>query len=85
MLAAVHSHKGGKSFDEEAVKKYDELFTEAINDDINIPLGLGVLWNMLKEKPSQAIYDLAMKFDKVLGLALDTESAPEKWKLPKKL
>ena len=82
LLAAVHSHKGEKSFDEEAVKKYDELFTEAINDDINIPLGLGVLWNMLKEKPSQAIYDLAMKFDKVLGLALDTESAPEKVEAP---
>lgn len=85
LLAAVHSHKGGKSFDEEAVKKYDELFTEAINDDINIPLGLGVLWNMLKEKPSQAIYDLAMKFDKVLGLALDTESAPEKVDAPEEV
>lgn len=85
LLAAVHSHKGGKSFDEEAVKKYDELFTEAINDDINIPLGLGVLWNMLKEKPSQAIYDLAMKFDKVLGLALDTESAPEKVVAPEEV
>lgn len=85
LLAAVHSHKGGKSFDEEAVKKYDELFTEAINDDINIPLGLGVLWNMLKEKPSQAIYDLAMKFDKVLGLALDTESAPAKVEAPEEV
>lgn len=85
LLAAVHSHKGGKSFDEEAVKKYDELFTEAINDDINIPLGLGVLWNMLKEKPSQAIYDLAMKFDKVLGIALDTESAPEKVEAPEEV
>lgn len=85
LLAAVHSHKGGKSFDEEAVKKYDEIFTEAINDDINIPLGLGVLWNMLKEKPSQAIYDLAMKFDKVLGLALDTESAPEKVEAPEEV
>lgn len=85
LLAAVHSHKGGKSFDEEAVKKYDELFTEAINDDINIPLGLGVLWNMLKEKPSQAVYDLAMKFDKVLGLALDTESAPEKVEAPEEV
>lgn len=85
LLAAVHSHKGGKSFDEEAVKKYDELFTEAINDDINIPLSLGVLWNMLKEKPSQAIYDLAMKFDKVLGLALDTESAPEKVEAPEEV
>lgn len=85
LLAAIHSHKGGKSFDEEAVKKYDELFTEAINDDINIPLGLGVLWNMLKEKPSQAIYDLAMKFDKVLGLALDTESAPEKVEAPEEV
>lgn len=85
LLAAVHSHKGGKSFDEEAVKKYDELFTEAVNDDINIPLGLGVLWNMLKEKPSQAIYDLAMKFDKVLGLALDTEPAPEKVEAPEEV
>ncbi len=85
LLAAVHSHKGGKSFDEEAVKKYAELFTEAINDDINIPLGLGVLWNMLKEKPSQAIYDLAMKFDKVLGLALDTEPAPEKVEAPEEV
>lgn len=85
LLAAVHSHKGEKSFDEEAVKKYDELFTEAINDDINIPLGLGVLWNMLKEKPSQAIYDLAMKFDKVLGLALDTEPAPEKVEAPEEV
>lgn len=85
LLAAVHSHKDGKSFDEEAVKKYDEIFTEAINDDINIPLGLGVLWNMLKEKPSQAIYDLAMKFDKVLGLALDTESAPEKVEAPEEV
>lgn len=85
LLAAVHSHKGGKSFDEEAVKKYDELFTEAINDDINIPLGLGVLWNMLKEKPSQAIYDLAMKFDKVLGLALDTEPAPKKVEAPEEV
>lgn len=85
LLAAVHSHKGRKSFDEEAVKKYDELFTQAINDDINIPLGLGVLWNMLKEKPSQAIYDLAMKFDKVLGLALDTESAPEKVEAPEEV
>lgn len=85
LLAVVHSHKGGKSFDEEVVKKYDELFTEAINDDINIPLGLGVLWNMLKEKPSQAIYDLAMKFDKVLGLALDTEPAPEKVEAPEEV
>lgn len=85
LLAAVHSHKCGKSFDEETVKKYDELFTEAINDDINIPLGLGVLWNMLKEKPSQAIYDLAMKFDKVLGLALDTEPAPEKVEAPEEV
>lgn len=85
LLAAVHSHKGGTHFDEEAVKKYDELFTEAVNDDINIPLGLGVLWNMLKEKPSQAIYDLAMKFDKVLGLALDTEPAPEKVEAPEEV
>ena len=85
LLAAVHAHKGGANNDDQIVNKYDELFTEAVNDDINIPLGLGVLWNMLKEKPSQAIYDLAMKFDKVLGLKLDTPPAPEKVDAPEEV
>lgn len=46
-------------------------FSEAVNDDLNVPLGLGILWNMVKEEPSREIYDTALDMDRVLGLSLD--------------
>ncbi|MCL2556681.1 MAG: cysteine--tRNA ligase [Firmicutes bacterium] len=52
--------------------KYKEEFITAINDDINIPLAIGVLWTMVKESPlSKDVFDLAVEFDKVLGLDLE--------------
>lgn len=52
-------------------EKYKKKFEDAINDDLNIPLALGVLWTMLKEPKSRDIYDLALLFDSVFGLELD--------------
>ena len=53
------------------LKEYEEQFLEAINYDLNIPLALSVLWNMLKEtNKSNEVYKLALKFDTVLGLDL---------------
>lgn len=56
---------------------YMEKFKNAIEDDLNIPLSLGILWSMLKEKKSNDIYLTALKFDKVLGLNLDVEDIKE--------
>lgn len=53
------------------LNEYKEKFLEAINDDLNTPLALGILWTMLKECPSYNIYELALSFDKVFGLELD--------------
>ena len=50
---------------------------DAINDDINIPLALGILFSMVKETKSQDIYKLALEFDKVLGLDLDKLPPPK--------
>ena len=55
----------------ETIEKYKKEFTDAVNDDLNVPLALGVLWTMLKEKPSRDIYAAALDFDRVLGLSLD--------------
>ena len=52
------------------LNKYKEDFLSAINDDINLPLAMGVLWSMVKEKPSKDIFALALEFDKVFGLNL---------------
>jgi cysteinyl-tRNA synthetase len=64
--------------DEEILDKYKGEFLSAINDDLNIPLAIGVLWTMLKEKPSKDIYELAIDFDRVFGLRLDKITPPEK-------
>ena len=41
-------------------------------DDLNVPAALGVLFTMLKEPASIDIYNLALDFDKVFGLSLDS-------------
>lgn len=68
---ALSKHKVGDNDLKEVAKGYYEQFVEAINDDLNIPLALGILWNMVKESPSKDIYELALTMDKVFGLDLD--------------
>ena len=78
ILAALAQHKASdKSTDKAVLDGYKEKFLEAINDDLNIPLALGVLFNMLKEPKSKDIYALAVEFDKVFGLDFDKVTVPQ--------
>ena len=56
----------------------DKEFSDAINDDLNVPMALGVLWKMLKLPRSKDICLLAQKWDAVFGLSLDKLPEPEK-------
>lgn len=77
ILAALAQHKASdKKTDQTVLNDYKQKFVDAINDDLNIPLALGVLFNMLKEPKSKDIYDLAVDFDKVLGLNFDKVTVP---------
>jgi len=51
--------------------RYKQEFDAAVNDDINVPLALGVLWTLLKEPKSNDVYKLVLEMDQVLGLSLD--------------
>ncbi len=75
LKALIAQHKaGGASIALETLEKYRKEFYEAVDDDLNIPLALGILWTMLKEtEPSRQVYDLALVMDRVLGLSLDKE------------
>ena len=63
-------HKNGQNeVDAEKLQKYQNEFVSAVNDDLNIPLALGVLWTMLKDLPySKQVFDLATQMDKIFGL-----------------
>lgn len=78
LLSLLFKHKSSNvATDKDLLESYEKNFEEAIDDDLNIPLALGVLWKMIKENKSKDIYELALKFDKVLGLSLDTAACDE--------
>lgn len=62
----------------EKLQEYKDAFQNAIDDDINVPMALGVLWTMVKQPYSRDIYELALDFDKVFGLSLDKAKPEEK-------
>lgn len=49
--------------------EFEEKFSNAINNDLNTPEALAVVWNLVKsEYPSSAKAASLLKFDKILGL-----------------
>ena len=75
LLQSLAKHREGTA--EVDTSKYLGDFREAINDDLNIPLALGVLWSMLKEKPSRQVYETALEMDKVFALDLHLAKVEE--------
>ena len=53
-------------------KEYNDLFLEAVNDDLNTPEAIQVVWKMLDDKDfdSKKKIILLEKFDEVLGLGI---------------
>lgn len=70
---ATKQHKNGTTVADKAkIEEYTKRFEDAINDDINMPLVMAVVWDVAREKEkSKDYYDLLMKFDTILSLDLD--------------
>ena len=78
---ATKQHKNGTTVaDKEKIEEYTKRFEDAINDDINMPLVMAVVWDVAREKEkSKDYYDLLMKFDTILSLDLDKEEKQESY------
>ena len=65
-------HKNGNAnIEENKINEYEQKFHEAINDDLNMPLALSVVWEVIRETDKSKEYaKLIEKFDTVLGLYL---------------
>ena len=68
-------HKEGKDdVEDSVVSELEEKFHKAINDDLNMPLAMGVVWETVRfDKKSPKLANLLLKFDQVLGLNVDKE------------
>lgn len=70
------NHLNGE--DEVSQREIDEFeakFEEAINDDLNMPSAMGIVWEAVRyPKKSKQIADLLLKFDEVLGIKIDEKT-----------
>ena len=67
------------SDDADLIKPFKVRFYEAINDDLNVPEGLAVMWDVVRDEklsPKQKL-ELLYDFDKVFGLNLADAKAKE--------
>ena len=63
--------QGNAKVEKEEIEAYQAKFLEAINDDLNIPQAMGIVWEIIrKTEKSQEYAKLLEQFDTVLGLDL---------------
>jgi len=67
----IKQEEGTEVIDEREIQEYKQRFLEAINDDLNMPIALGIVWEIVRnEKKSKQFAQLLLDFDNVLGLDL---------------
>ena len=66
--------------DKKEIERIEKCFHEAINDDMNMPLAMSYVWELIKyNKKSPEIAELLIKIDRVPGIKIDKE---EKLEIP---
>ena len=70
--------QGKDEVEDNIVEEYENRFHKAINDDLNMPLAMGTVWEVVRnEKKSPKLAKLLLKFDTVLGLEIDKKEEQE--------
>jgi cysteinyl-tRNA synthetase len=70
LLSAILEHKDMKNrLPEDFLKNNIKEFEDAINDDMNVPKAIGIMWNLVRNDiKSQDIYEVLIKMDQIFGL-----------------
>lgn len=69
LKVAVLEHKNGTASVD--ASQYINEFKDAINNDLNMPVALAVVWKILKEPKSVDVYNIIMDFNRILGFDFD--------------
>ena len=83
----LQEHKNGNiKIEEEKLNEYSQKFLNAINDDLNFPLAIGIVWDIVRtEQKSKDVYNLVLGFDKALGLKLDEVKSKQNVNYPEEV
>lgn len=68
----ANEHKNSENhLRQEEIESFRSEFLNAINDDLNMPVALSVVWKLMRGEKSVDAYNLLMNFNKVLGFDFD--------------
>ena len=77
---------GKEEVQDTVIEELEERFQQAINDDLNMPLAMGVVWEVVKqEKKSPKFANLLTKFDTVLGLKIKEPIVKKQQEIPQEI
>ena len=78
--------EGNKVIDEGIIENYKNRFLEAINDDLNMPVAMSVVWDVVKNpEKSKQLANLLLEFDKVLGVDIEKNEDKKEIELPQEI
>ncbi len=82
--------KANEKVSEEEIETYKQRFLEAVNDDLNMPLAMGIVWEVVRNQTkSNQFANLLLAFDKILGLDIKNAQTylekEEKIELPEEI
>ena len=77
---------GDEKIEENKIQEYKDRFLEAIDDDLNMPVAMSVIWDVVKNPiKSKDLANLLLEFDKVLGVDIDKEEEKKELDLPEEI
>lgn len=75
--------EGNEKIDDSVIEEYKTKFQEAINDDLNMPVAMSVIWDVVKNpNKSKQLAKILLDFDKVLGVDIEKKSEDKVVEIP---
>ena len=79
-------NQGNEQIEESLLQEYKTKFQEAINDDLNMPVAMSVIWDVVKNpNKSKKLAELLLDFDRVLGVDIQKEAEEKTLDLPEEI
>ena len=77
---------GNEDINNEILEEFENKFHQAINDDLNMPVAMSVVWETIKyPNKSKKIAELILKFYTVLGLKINQKINNKEEELPQEI
>lgn len=75
--------EGNEKIADSVIEEYKTKFQEAINDDLNMPVAMSVIWDVVKNpNKSKQLAKILLDFDKVLGVDIEKKSEDKVVEIP---